>query len=97
MAKSVLSKFKNKLFINFAFDITRECDCISTKNEKIVSKDIGILASRDIVSLDKATIDIINKDGDLISKEKPHTSYNALLEYAGEKKLGSLEYKLVEI
>ena len=97
VAQFVLSKFKNKFFINFAFDITRECDCISTKNEKIVSGDIGILASKDILSLDKATIDIINKDGDLISKEKPQTSYNALLEYASEKKLGNLEYKLVEI
>ena len=93
----ILSKFKNKFFINFAFDITKECDCISTQNEKIVSKDIGILASNDIVALDKATIDLINKDEDIIFKEKSTASYKTTLEYASKKGLGNLVYNLVEL
>ena len=56
----ILSKFKNKFFITFAFDITKECDCISTKDEKVFTKDIGILASSDPLALDKATVDLIN-------------------------------------
>jgi uncharacterized Fe-S center protein len=97
VAYFILSKFKNKFFINFAFDITKECDCISTQNEKIVSKDIGILASDDIVALDKATIDFINKDEDIIFKEKSTASYKTTLEYAAKKGLGNLDYNLVEL
>jgi len=97
VAQFILSKFKNKFFINFAFDITRECDCISTKNEKLVCKDIGILASKDIVSLDKATLDLINKDEDIILKEKSQDAHKAILKYAHEKGLGNLDYALTTL
>ncbi|MFC1508113.1 DUF362 domain-containing protein [Candidatus Omnitrophota bacterium] len=97
VTRFILSKFKNKFFINFAFDITKECDCISTKNEDIICKDIGILASKDIVALDKATLDLINKDEDLIFKEKSQHTHNTMLEYAHKKGLGSLEYNLKEL
>lgn len=97
VAKFILSKFKNKFFVNFAFDITKECDCISTKNEKIICKDIGILASHDILSLEKATLDLINKNEDLIVKEKSRHSHKTMLEYAAEKSLGNLKYNLITI
>ena len=77
---------KNSFFINLAFDITKECDCISTKNEKIVCKDIGILASKDIIALEKATMDLVNKN-----------SHNITLEYAHKKGLGNLEYNLINL
>ena len=93
----ILSKFKDKFFINFAFDITKECDCISTKNEKIICQDIGILASKDIVAVDKATLDLINADEDLIVKEKSQTTHNTMLQYAHGKGLGNLEYNLISI
>jgi len=94
VAGFILSRFKNRFFINFAFDITKECDCISTKKEKIVCSDIGILASKDIVALDKATLDLINKDEDVILREKPQASYKGMLEYAHKKGLGNLDYNL---
>ncbi len=93
----ILSKFKHKLFINFALDMTKECDCISNKNEKIICKDIGILASNDIVSIEKATIDLVNKDKDVILKEKPQSPHKTLLEYAHKKGLGNLDYNLIEV
>ena len=96
-ASFILSKFKNKFFINFAFDVTKECDCISTKNEKLVCRDIGILASNDIVSIDAATIDLINKDGDIILKEKSQHAYKKILEYAHERGLGNPQYNLITI
>lgn len=64
-AHFILSKFRRKFFITFAFDITKECDCISVKGEKIFSSDLGILASSDPLALDKVTVDLINKDKDL--------------------------------
>ncbi len=86
VAAFILPKFKNSFFINLAFDITKECDCISTKNEKIVCKDIGILASKDIIALEKATMDLVNKN-----------SHNITLEYAHKKGLGNLEYNLINL
>ena len=79
----ILSHFKNKFFINFAFDITKECDCISKEGEEIISADIGIFASPDIVSVDKATIDFVNsvrKDGALdptLSRDKDVDLYSS--------------------
>lgn len=96
-ARFILSKFKNKLFINFAFDITKECDCISTKHEKLICNDIGLLASNDILSLDKATVDLINKDEDLILKEKSQDAYKKAFEYAHQKGLGNPEYNLITL
>lgn len=96
-AQFILSKFKNSLFINFAFDITKECDCISTKNERIVSKDIGILASKDMLALEKATLDLINKDEDIMLKEKPLFPHKIMLEYAHKKGLGNLDYNLTTL
>jgi len=95
VAVFILSKFKRKFFINFAFDITKECDCISTKNEKIICKDIGILASKDILALDKATVDLINKDADVLAREGIQDSYKTLFEYASKRGLGNLDYNLI--
>lgn len=93
----VLSKFKNKFFLNFIFDVAKECDCISTKNEKIICNDIGILASTDVVSIDKATIDLMNKDGDIFRKENLHNAYQEMLQYANEIGLGNIGYNLIAI
>ena len=97
VAGFILSKFKDKLFINFAFDITKECDCISTKNEKIVSRDIGILASKDIIAIEKATVDLVNKNEDVILKEKSQDSYKTSLEDAHKNGLGNLDYNLISL
>ncbi|MFH1440984.1 MAG: DUF362 domain-containing protein [Candidatus Omnitrophota bacterium] len=97
VAGFILSKFKNKFFINFAFDITKECDCISNKDEQMISSDLGILASSDILSLDKATADLANKNkqGEFLDNSKG--VYDGLFEYASEIGLGNLEYNLIEV
>lgn len=93
----ILSKFKNKFFINFAFDITTECDCISDKNEKMVSNNIGILASSDILALDKATMDLIDTHQGVLRKERPQGVFSKMFSSAAEKGLGNLEYNLIKI
>ena len=46
-------------YINMAYDVTPHCDCAPYGDTPIVP-DIGILASRDPVAIDKCTIDMIN-------------------------------------
>lgn len=46
-------------YINMAYDVTPHCDCAPYGDIPIVP-DIGILASRDPVAIDKCTIDMIN-------------------------------------
>ena len=94
-AKTILSKFKNKIFITLALDITKECDCISTKDEKMISEDIGILASTDILSLDKAVVDLINQDHRRHFKDTG--VYEDMFSYGSSKGLGNLEYNLIKV
>jgi len=96
VALAILNNFKNKFYITFAFDITKECDCISNAKEKMLSRDLGILVSRDIVSLDKATLDLLgleeSKDPYLKEAEKIGRD---IFSYAAQKGLGNLEYTLI--
>jgi uncharacterized Fe-S center protein len=58
-AAGVLSRFHSKVaFINFVQDVTRLCDCATPSGFPIVP-DIGILASIDVVAIDKASLDLI--------------------------------------
>jgi len=61
-AKGVVDYFgKDKIFyINYAIDITYQCDCTGGSDIPFVS-DIGVLASLDPVALDQATVDLIHK------------------------------------
>lgn len=55
----VLSRFQSKVaFINFIQDVTRLCDCVAPSGFPVVP-DIGILASTDVVAIDKASLDLI--------------------------------------
>ena len=49
-------KKKKSGFINFAIKINKECDCWGMENPRI-APDVGILASNDPVSIDKASFD----------------------------------------
>ncbi|NHI91649.1 MAG: DUF362 domain-containing protein [Candidatus Lokiarchaeota archaeon] len=54
---------ENFRYINFAFDITLNCDCVSNPSTPIVP-DLGIYGSKDPVAIDKACIDAeINAPG----------------------------------
>ncbi len=85
-------------FINFLTYFTRNCDCMS-KGERALIENIGILASSDPVSIDKASADLtIHKAGqDIFKSSFPDIDWSFQLRYAAELKLGELEYELVEI
>ena len=62
-ALGVLKTFKRgkTCFFNFAVNITEFCDCLSNPG-KIVREDLGIYASKDIVAIDKAALDMAGKE-----------------------------------
>ena len=97
VAHFILSKFRNKFFITFAFDITKECDCISGKGEQMIASDLGILASSDIVSLDKAAMDLALQHKAISYFKDKRSVVEETLSYAQGMGLGSLEYDLFEV
>jgi uncharacterized Fe-S center protein len=96
-ATEILSKFKNQFFINFAFDITKECDCMAGKNDPAICKDLGILASSDIVAVEKASLDLLTKDEDIFLKAQNNNLSFEQLNYAHKLSLGSLDYELIKL
>lgn len=50
----------NALYINFAMNITPDCDCWPANDVPVV-EDVGILLGRNPFALDRATLDLVNK------------------------------------
>lgn len=86
------AKDKNNIYITFAFNITRNCDC-EGHNMKPIVDDVGVFASIDPVAIDKACLDVIDKNnGKTVFKRGRYT-----LDYAEKIGLGCIEYELVEV
>ena len=85
-------------YINFLTNITKDCDCLA-KDEPRIIQDIGILASDDIISIDKASSDLVNevKKKDMFREKYPDIDWTVQLKYASEIGLGNIDYKLIEI
>jgi len=94
-ATGILSRIERKLFIDFATDITLECDCICGDDRRIFD-DLGILASEDILAVDKATYDMLKGERDILSRGGKIRAHLHQFEYAQKTGLGSADYKLVE-
>jgi hypothetical protein len=89
---------KNKKvgYITFLTDISPNCDCYDHSDPPIVP-DIGVLASLDPVTIDQASIDLVNQAGghDMFKKLYPNVDWDVQLKYAEEIGLGSRKYELV--
>ncbi len=85
-------------FINFATKITKECDCLA-KDDPRVCPDIGILASTDPVSIDKASFDLVIKacGRDIFKELHPGRDSARQLNYASKLGLGNLDYELITL
>lgn len=97
VAGHVLLKFKNRFFITNALDITKECDCISSEDDIMVSDNIGFLASSDIVALERATVDLIAKSKKTDFFAKDREVFTDMIDYAAKRKLGSVSYNLISL
>lgn len=104
-------KSKKALFLNFITDVSPACDCYSHNDAPIVS-DIGVVASRDPVAIDQASVDLVNlepaladcclktnrKAGeDKFSGLYPKVDWKIQLEYAQQLGLGRRDYRIQNI
>jgi uncharacterized protein len=93
-----ISMHKNMVYINVLKNITSKCDC-KREAQKPFMKDIGILASTDMLAIDKASFDLVNKTYGCKDtfKKVVGVSPKVQFEYGKIIKLGSTEYTLVDI
>jgi uncharacterized Fe-S center protein len=104
-------KEKRSLFVNFLTQISPACDCYPFADAPIVP-DIGIMASRDPVAIDQASVDLLNaqpvlassclKDVadahlDKIRAVYPKIDWQHQLQYGEQLGLGSRAYELVKL
>ena len=103
-AAGVLGRFQSKVaFINLVQDVTRSCDCVAPSGFAVVP-DIGILASKDVVAVDKASLDLIAQHrplGEFANIDSPDilgkiNGTDSLIQVrtAHELGLGNMEYQL---
>ena len=112
-AVAVLKNKGNKIgFFNFLTNISPDCDCLPWSDAPIVG-DIGVLASRDPVAIDQATVDLINaqpgnpaskmnRTGLPVNADKfqavwENIDYSIQFKHAEELGLGTRKYKLIKI
>jgi uncharacterized Fe-S center protein len=82
-------KGKKNIYLNFAMNITRGCDC-EPRKMKPLTDDFGIFISTDSVAIDQACLDLARENGVKFNGEK-------LLQYAEMVGLGSRKYELVAV
>ena len=92
---------KHITFINVMRRMSVDCDCAGIAAEEPKARDIGILASRDIVAIDQACVDLVES----LPEEEKHDLHERMhtreglhqLEYGEEMGLGNRRYELIEI
>lgn len=112
-ARSVLSTFApgRVLYFNFALEIQPECDCMPIADTPVV-QDQGILASKDVVAIEQATLDLINnahplpeslaqdqgvQPGQRVLAQALGVDGQGHVDTAAALGLGSRQYKLVAV
>lgn len=99
-AKGVLKVNKNFSYINFLLDVTPHCDCHPFSDVPVIP-DIGILASKDIVAIDNASIEMYRKAPKIgfLPRNKfwEWTKPYEMIEYAEKIGLGVRSYRVMRI
>jgi len=94
----VLSGQKKMIYINVLANISRSCDCARNASEPFL-EDIGILVSMDIVAIEQASHDMVDKacecDDAFVKAGNPSGKHQ--IDYAAELNMGRKEYKLIDV
>lgn len=94
----IAGKEEKCFYINVLVDMTKDCDCMSKKQEKVIP-DVGVLGSFDPVAVDKATLDLTVQEegGNLAELSYKRLNSAVQLEHAAKIGLGSMEYELKNV
>ena len=100
--KATLGFFgENVAFINVMRNMSVSCDCEGTAAEPVVTPDVGILASLDILAVDQACMDLVYSLPEHASsalRERVETRHgHRQLSYMKEMEMGNNRYKLIDI
>ncbi len=101
-AKSIVDHFGEKIgFVNVLRNMSVSCDCEGVAAEPVVTPNIGILASRDILAIDQASVDLVYalKEEDRHALVERMESRHGLrqLSYMKELGMGNDRYRLIDI
>ena len=101
-SKATIDHFGNKItFINVMRNMSIDCDCAGIKASPVVIPNVGILASRDILALDQACVDLVFAMGeehnkDLVERMTSRHGFRQL-SYMKELGMGNDKYKLIDV
>ena len=92
------TRLRPMVFINVLAKISKDCDCDSAAAPPFID-DIGILASEDMLALERASLDLVNKayGSNDTFLELNGVGSSHLFEYAESIGLGSADYEFVDI
>lgn len=95
-AFGVLKIIPNTIFINFLLNITKECDCFDYAQKPII-EDIGIIYSDDIVSVDRASLDLVNERSNCKFSKINDIDKNYQIDYAFSNGMGKKDYGIINL
>ena len=101
-AKATCDHFgKHITFVNVLRNMSVDCDCAGVNAAPVKCRDIGILASTDIVAIDQASVDLVKtlpdeEKHDLLERIESREGMRQV-EYGEEMGLGSRKYELIEV
>jgi len=101
-AKAVIDHFgKRIVFINVLRNMSVDCDCAGISAAPVKARDLGILASTDILAVEQASIDMVYRlpEAELHDLKERIESRKGLrqLSYMKEMKMGNDRYELIRL
>lgn len=99
-AQAVINHFgKHITYINVLRNMSVDCDCVGTSAAKPTIKNIGILASNDLLAIDQASCDLVFEapDGKDIRERIESRHGLRQLSAMAEKKMGNPQYELIVV
>jgi uncharacterized protein len=101
-AKAVIGHFgKRIVFINVLRNMSVDCDCAGTTAVPVKARDLGILASTDLLAVDQASIDMVYQlpEAELHDLKERIESRKGLrqLSYMKEMNMGNDQYQLITL
>ena len=101
-AKAITDHFGPRItYINLMRNMSVDCDCAGTSAAPVVTPDIGILASTDLLAIDQACVDLVyalpeDKRHDLVERIESRSGLRQL-SYMKELGIGNADYELITV